>query len=186
MGSWPRIDFLPRSASWILAVGQETSTGTRAVYLLVAAITVAWAAWMGLAWQRIQQDNASLQERIARRAPAAAPVPTLPRQTWSPNQLRVAADVIARLNTDWPSLLNELERLTPREVAVLEIEPRPSQAALTLTIETRTAQDAWLYVEALNQSSYLHHVRALKHDTNERDKNRPVRFSLSAASGGQP
>lgn len=186
MSSWPRIDFLPRGGGSILAMGQETSIGTRAAYMLVAVITVVWVAWMGLAVQRVQQDNAALQERIARRAPVTVTTPTVPRQTWSPNQLRVAADVIARLNTDWPTLLNELERLTPREVAVLEIEPRPSQAALTLTIETRTAQDAWHYVDALNQSSYLHHVRALKHDTNERDKNRPVRFSLSASIGGQP
>ncbi|MEK8031542.1 PilN domain-containing protein [Ideonella sp. DXS29W] len=186
MSSWPRVDFSPRSTGWARALGHETSRGVRAAYLLAASISVAWATWQFLAWQRVEQENAELRERVAHRQPATAPAPLPPRQAWSANQLRAAADVIARLNTDWPQLLDELERLTPRDVAVLEIEPRPGQAALTLTIETRTAQDAWRYVDALNQSTYLHHVRALKHETNDRDPNRPVRFSLSAAIGSPP
>ena len=186
MSSWPGIDFLPRSALWDRALGRCTSFRVRAVYLLLAAVTVSWAVWLGLTWLHTEQDNAALQERLAHLEPAVPPALSEHRETLSPNQLRVAADVIARLNTDWPTLLNELERLTPPEVAVLEIEPRPSQAALTLNIETRTAQDAWRYVDALNSSSYLRDARALKHETNDRDKTRPLRFTLSMAIGSRP
>lgn len=185
MGSWPAIDFLPRSALWKRALGRSTSFRVRAVYLLSTALTVSWVVWLGLTWLRAEQDNEVLEEQLAHLDPAKAPVVPSHREALSPNQFRVAADVIARLNTDWPTLLNELERLTPPEVAVLEIEPRPSQAALTLNIETRTAQDAWRYVDALNSSPYLRDARALKHETNERDKTRPLRFTLSVAIGSR-
>lgn len=186
MSSWPVIDFLPRTAPWDRAFGRSTSFRVRAVYLLLTALMVSWAAWLALTWLRTKQENAILQERLAHLEPVAPRALPEHRDSLSPNQLRVAADVIARLNTDWPTLLNELERLTPPEVAVLEIEPRPSQAALTLNIETRTAQDAWRYVDALNSSSYLRDARALKHETNDRDKTRPLRFTLSVAIGGRP
>jgi Tfp pilus assembly protein PilN len=186
MSSWPGIDFLPRSALWGRVLGVCTSARARAAYLLLTAMTVSWVAWLGLTWQRTERESVALQEHLTRLEPAGPPALPARRQALNQNQLRLAADVIARLNTDWPTLLNELERLTPPEVAVLEIEPRPSQATLTLTIETRTAQDAWRYADTLNGSPHLRDVRALKHETNDRDKTRPLRFTLSAVIGSRP
>ena len=95
----------------------------------------------------------------------------------------VGAVGLRELVTPWSQLLAELERASSDksgDVAVLSIEPDHGKHRVKVTAEARTLKLALAYVQRLRKSPSLHYPMLDSHEIRNEDKDRPVRFQLSA------
>jgi hypothetical protein len=94
-----------------------------------------------------------------------------------------AEKTVRELVTPWSQLLAELERASSDksgDVAVLSIEPDHGKHRVKVTAEARTLKLALAYVQRLRKSPALHYPMLDSHEIRNEDKDRPVRFQLSA------
>ncbi len=94
-----------------------------------------------------------------------------------------AEKTVRELVTPWSQLLAELERASSDksgDVAVLSIEPDHTKHRVKVTAEARTLALALAYVQRLRKSTALHYPMLDSHEIRNDDKDRPVRFQLSA------
>ncbi|WP_284616239.1 PilN domain-containing protein [Aquabacterium humicola] len=180
------IDALASNDVTFSAWGDGTTPLRRFAYGMGLCASLALASWQGWAWYGAAQERADLERTLTARSATLAQASPKPAAPLSNQQRTALARVVAQLNFDWHGLLDELERLTPPDVAILEIEPRPSASALGLSVEVRDAAALLRYTDALSRSSQLHDVHVLKHETNDRDSAKPLRFTLSAAMRPSP
>jgi len=133
--------------------------------------------------------------RAAMNAPAAAAAASAAK-TAAPPPLPVSAaqaaavnGAILQLNLPWPALRDAVQAATPAGVALLALEPDPRRRNLKITAETRDADAMIAYVEQLKRQELFADVVLLRHEINETDPNRPLRFEVDAAwtnSGSEP
>lgn len=90
---------------------------------------------------------------------------------------------ITRLNLPWEAVFTALEADLPQDVALLEIVPG-SRRSLRLVAESPTPESMTNFIEKLTENGYLAEVTLVKHEINEQDPNRPIRFVLEAQWGG--
>ena len=91
---------------------------------------------------------------------------------------RAVGNVTARLNMPWYQLLDALEQTTPADVALVSIEPDGGSQVVRLVAEAKELDALLVYVKALQSEAFFRDVRPLKHETNEREPQRPVRLSI--------
>jgi len=149
--------------------------------LHAGALLVAGMGVSGLAWHAVELTRATdaLERELAQRAEGTTALQRPAPPSVPPAHRVAVAGIVARLNFDWVALLNELEQRVPMDVAVIEIEPRPAQSLLLLTIEAASAAAALSCLQSLNASQRFADGRVLKHEVNERDGNKPLRFVLA-------
>lgn len=87
-------------------------------------------------------------------------------------------NVVRQLNTPWQDLFNQLERLTPPEVALLSIEPDTRRDTIKLQAEAKTLDALLVYASGLEQQGLLGRLTFSKHETNDQDPNKPTRLSF--------
>lgn len=183
------IDFAPPSLArtWHRA-------GRRDVLLLVAGLVLcAVAGALGarmLARQRAFEAQLALFDARAGKAQAArVTAPAAPPVQLSAAQADAINAAILQLNLPWPALREAIGTATPATVALLSLEPDPRRRSLKITAETRDAQAMIDYVAQLKRQDLFGDVVLLRHEINETDPNRPVRFELDApwrATGSAP
>ena len=184
-----RIDFAPPSLArtWHRA-------GRRGALLLAAGVVLCVvAAALGaqmLARQRAFEARVALLDARAGKAQAALVIPPpAPAVQLSPAQAEAINAAILQLNLPWPALREAIGAATPATVALLSLEPDPRRRSLKITAETRDAQAMIDYVAQLKRQDLFGDVVLLRHEINETDPNRPVRFELDApwrATGSAP
>jgi Tfp pilus assembly protein PilN len=134
------------------------------------------------------------QQTVEIDAKGALLAPEVVKKTASkaaPNRSRLTSDnalteeqrrnlntVIRQLNTPWQDLFNQLERDTPKEVALISIEPDARRASIRLQAEAKTLDTLLAYAASLQQRGVLGRLTYSKHETNEQDSNKPVRLSV--------
>ncbi|WP_295993253.1 PilN domain-containing protein [Rugamonas sp.] len=178
-----------------LRIDFAARTWRRALFHLHPLVLTAGAAGLLLCagaalggWQLLQQQRArehQLQhqrERLATRlaAPAtaiAAPIP-------APQAAFVNA-AIMQLNLPWRDLQDAVAAATPPNVALLALEPDARKQLLKLSAEARNADDMVAYIEQLKQQELFSSVVLTRHEINEQDPNRPLRFDLEAVWVGR-
>ncbi len=101
--------------------------------------------------------------------------------TLTPTQLRGYNAVIRQINIPWQDIFEDLERATPADVALISIEPDGQRASVKLQAEAKTLATLLSYADSLQQRGVLGRITYSKHETNEQDKNKPVRLSLELA-----
>ena len=101
--------------------------------------------------------------------------------TLSSTQIRAYNSVIRQLNIPWQQIFEDLERLTPTEVALISIEPDGARASVKFQAEAKTLSILLIYAAALKQQGIFGRITFSKHETNEQDKNKPVRLSFELA-----
>jgi Tfp pilus assembly protein PilN len=69
---------------------------------------------------------------------------------------------------------------TPTSVALLALEPDAKRRVLRITAEARSSDDMLAYVERLQDEDWFSGVALTRHEINEQDPNRPIRFQLDA------
>lgn len=172
-----KIDFAPHSARRTLfhihpAVLALAGAG---VLLCVGAAIGGWQ----LMEQRREREHQMqhLRERVA--AISARPV-EVARVAIPEAQASFVNAAIMQLNLPWRALQDAVLAATPRTVALVAMEPDPRKRLLKITAETKTSDDMVAYVEALKEQDSFSDVLLTRHEINEQDPNRPLRFQLEA------
>ncbi|MDB5961370.1 MAG: hypothetical protein JWP59_2664 [Massilia sp.] len=179
------IDFAPASLarSWY-------RLGPRGWALLALGLILCGAA-LALAAQMLARQNALAAQLAAVRATVAPPkaaavvVAAAPAAVIDAAQANAVNGAILQLNLPWPALRDAIGAATPAGVALLALEPDPRRQSLKITAETRDAESMIAYVEQLKRQQLFGDVVLLRHEINEVDPNRPVRFEIDAPWGGR-
>jgi len=172
-----RIDFAPPSlrrtllrtprAGWALA-------GLAALLCLPLALS---------ANAYVTANRALEAELAARNAQVAAPsvIVAAPAKVSisAPHAAAVNAAIL-QLNLPWRDLRDAVQGATPASVALLALEPDAKRRVLRITAEARSSDDMLAYVERLQDEEWFTGVALSRHEINEQDPNRPIRFQLDA------
>lgn len=175
------IDFAPRS------LARALRSAPRATWVILA---LAALCWLGFAWKAgslvqqrkalaatLQQVSAKVQtqldERAARRQAASKIV--VPEA-----QANAVNAAIAQLNLPWRDLFDALETATPASIALLSVEPDAKKHLLKGTAEAKTGEEMIAYIEQLKKVALFADARLTKHEINDQDPNKPLRFQFEA------
>ncbi|SDH37003.1 MULTISPECIES: hypothetical protein [unclassified Duganella] len=172
-----KIDFAPRSV-------RRTLFHIHPAVLALAGLGVLLCAGAAIGgWQLIEQKRERehqlqhLRERVA--AISARPV-EVARVAIPEAQAAFVNGAIMQLNLPWRELQDAVLAATPRSVALVAMEPDPRKRILKITAETKSSDDMVAYVEALKEQESFSDVLLTRHEINEQDPNRPLRFQLEA------
>lgn len=171
------IDFAPRTWRRALFHLHPLVIAAGAVGL-VLCIGAAFGGWQLLQQQREREHQLRhQQERLAVRSKAqvAAPKVQIPAE-----QAAFVNAAIMQLNLPWRDLQDAVAAATPSNVALLALEPDARKHTLKLTAETRNSDDMVGYIEQLKEQELFRSVALTRHEVNEQDPNRPLRFELEA------
>jgi small-conductance mechanosensitive channel len=86
--------------------------------------------------------------------------------------------VIRQLNTPWQDLFDQLERLTPDDIALISIEPDARRRSIKLQAEAKMLDALLVYAAGLEQQGVFGRLTYSKYETNEKDANKPTRLSF--------
>jgi len=157
-------------------------TGTRTWVLAAFALLMVLAAgllgWRLLAQQRL--DAARLSAALARaNVPVVAQV--APHQPLISEQQAASVNAaVMQLNLPWRALHDAIGAATPPSIAMLALEPDARKRSMKITAEAKTSDDMIGYVEELKRQELFAGVALTRHEVNELDPNRPIRFQLEA------
>lgn len=102
----------------------------------------------------------------------------IPVSALSPMQVRGYNNVIRQLNLPWKNLFEDLESMTPMDVALISIEPDGSRSTVKLVAEAKSLTTLLSYSSKLQQHGIFGQITYSKHETNEQDANKPIRLSF--------
>jgi Tfp pilus assembly protein PilN len=102
----------------------------------------------------------------------------VPVSALNPLQVRGYNNVIRQLNVPWKDLFQDLEALTPMDVALISIEPDGSRSTVKLVAEAKSLTALLSYSSKLQQNGIFGRITYSKHETNEQDANKPMRLGF--------
>jgi Tfp pilus assembly protein PilN len=178
-----RIDFAPNGIRRALF---HTSPVAWSIALLSAAL-VALASVVG--WQYVDRfHRLEIEQQAAQARTRTVPVSKVEsRQSpVSQGQADAINAAVLQLNLPWRALRDAVQEATPVDIALLALEPDAKKRIVRITAEARTSDDMIGYVERMKKQDWFDGVVLVRHEINEQDPNRPIRFQLDAQWGGQP
>ncbi|MBI5786540.1 MAG: PilN domain-containing protein [Rhodocyclales bacterium] len=145
--------------------------------LLVLAAVLTWhAGFVEPDVAAAELEVARMRKELAAREPAAMKL--------DDGQLAAewqkALTINQRLGAPWQKLLAMLESYVDEPVALLSIDPDLTKKDLVLTGEARNLAALLDYVRFLKRQGMLSDVTLQSHQVNKQDRDRPVRFRISA------
>jgi Tfp pilus assembly protein PilN len=172
-----RIDFAPPGLARTIH-----RTGPAGWALAVLALGLcAGAAVIGsqmLARQRVLDSQVAVL-RAGSAAPVAVVAASAQPQVGEAQAAAVNGAVL-QLNLPWRALHDAIGAATPKNIALLSLEPDPRRRSMKITAEAKDSDDMIAYIEQLKQQELFAAVALLRHEINELDPNRPIRFQLDA------
>ncbi len=170
-----RIDFAPPSLRRSL---YRTSMLTWLVAIVSISLCLS-AAWCvkGLADQYDTQTTAlaRLQTKLSRRNTAK---PVVEKISIPEAQALAVNHAIAQLNLPWRDVLDAIEAATPKTIALLALEPDAKRNLVKGSAEAKSSSEMIAYIEDLKHQAFFTSVILNKHEINERDPNKPLRFQF--------
>ena len=171
-----RIDFAPQS------LRRAVFHAPRGAWALLPAVVVVGinlfttavnyrkevAAVQGLRAQAQARSGQAALARVA--APARAPVPDA--------QAAAVNAAVMQLNLPWRGLHDAIQAATPAGIALLALEPDARKRGVRITAEARNSDEMFAYVAQLQQVDWFGSVLLARHEINEQDPNRPIRFQV--------
>ncbi|EXI66592.1 MAG: hypothetical protein AW08_02497 [Candidatus Accumulibacter adjunctus] len=172
-----QIDFVERRSWRLPAAGrQRRILAAAGVVTVLVATAVLW--WWQLLAQRLDETTQAIAR--ARREIVARTPPPPPPLLLSEQQVVAVNRIIDQLNTPWPDLLDGFERVASSNVALLQIEPDHRRRVVKGVAEARDHQWMLDYLEQLGSVAPFAGAMVTRHELNERDPNRPLRFMFEA------
>jgi Tfp pilus assembly protein PilN len=174
--SQARIDFAPPG------LARTVFHTSPQAWLLGVCALVLWLAAALIGWRLVEQqraDDAELAARLRARAPVAV-TPVAPAPVVSPARAAAVNRVVLQLNLPWRALHDAIAGATPKHIALLALEPDARKHSIKLTAEAQSGEQMIAYIEQLKQQPLFDDVLLRRHEINEQDKNRPLRFQLDA------
>ena len=172
-----RIDFAPRSLRRTLFHTHPAllALGVLGVLLCAGAVTTATR----LADDR--RDRAQQLQHVQERAAAMSARPAQVATVAIPEaQAAFVNGAIGQLNLPWRALQDAVASATPSSIALVALEPDARKQVLKITAEAKSSDDMVDYVAQLKQQEAFSAVALTRHDVQEADPNRPLRFQLEA------
>ncbi len=173
------IDFAPAG------VARSILRTPRHVWAVVGGL-MAIAGELGLAHFELQKNEwevallrAQSQARVATQARAQA-APVAVRAPVPEAQANAVNAAVLQLNLPWRALHDAVQAGTPASIALLALEPDARRSTVRITAEAKTSEDMIAYVEQLQKDEWFSAVVLTRHEINEQDPNRPIRFQLDA------
>ena len=153
-----------------------------AVGLFVIAVAVCAAAVWRLgstqaALAEAQRESAQKRDLLQMRTPVRAAAPPY---MLAPEQVAAVNRAVAALNLPWDNLFGAVEAARPEKVALLNLEPDGVRRSLRLVAEARDSADMLAFVDRLAARPELATVNLVKHEIQEKDAQRPLRFQVDA------
>lgn len=149
---------------------------------VLLAASACGAAFLDYRTTAADADDLSLQVGKARHGverrtdrPAVAAQDKL-----TPNVIAATNRAIAALNLPWREILEVFEAKTLANVALLALEPDSQKRLLRITAEAKAPEDMADFLEMLAAEPRFPEVTLTRHEINEQDPNRPIRFTMEA------
>ena len=155
---------------------RHTLPGMLILILGLAAVSMAGREYYSLSAQR-----AGLELKLAAALQKARPDPG--RNARNARALDEAAGVAVTLGTPWTHLLADLELVTRDaggRIALLAIEPDQDKQRVRVSGESKDLAEALDYLSRLQAAGTLKYPLLDSHEIVADDKERPVRFTLTA------
>jgi hypothetical protein len=151
--------------------------------LVVLALALCVAAG-ATGWQVMGRQRALASQLSAVRAQSSVPIVAAASTAATPQvgapQAGAVNAAVLQLNLPWGALHDAIGAATPKNVALLALEPDAHRRSMKITAEAKTADEMIAYIEQLKQQELFDEVALLRHEINELDPNRPIRFQLDA------
>jgi Tfp pilus assembly protein PilN len=171
-----RIDFAPPG---LVRSVFRTPRLAWAMLWIVCMLAVS-LAFMSATVSRRQSEIGLLRAQSQARTvvPVAAPAAARPRVPEA--QAAAVNAAVLQLNLPWRALHDAVQAGTPANIALLALEPDARKSTVRITAEAKSSDDMIAYVEQLQKSEWFNGVLLSRHEINEQDPNRPIRFQLDA------
>ena len=177
-------EHLPRYSFW----GARTSFWKTLCKALALTFLMGWLVFECLEIFKTQQtiqllasQEQELRQQIVELKAKQQKQKQLPASELTPLQVRGYNNVIRRLNVPWKNLFEDLEAMTPMDVALISIEPDGSRSTVKLVAEAKSLTTLLSYSSKLQQNGIFGRITYSKHETNEQDTNKPTRLSFELA-----
>lgn len=172
-----QIDFAPNSARRAVA-------RTAALAWLLAMVGVVGCVSGTLRVSSLMQQHRALdldaQNVQAKLAERALRKPLLRKFDIPEAQAGAVNSAILQLNLPWRDVLDAVQSATPNSVALLALEPDAKKRLLKGVAEVKASDGMIAYIEQLKQQPFFDAVVLTRHETNEQDPNKPLRFQFEA------
>lgn len=172
------INFAPRS------IRRSVATIHPLAWLSAIVGLILLASVMRAGYFQLQKyDSLSAELRIVDMQANRHWVQTASKQrkyTISEQQESSVNGAIDQLNIPWNDLLLAVENATPATIALLALEPDPRSKVLKATAEAKDSEGMFDYLKSLKKQAFFGDVVLTKHEMNEQDPNRPIRFQFEA------
>lgn len=172
-----RIDFAPPSFGRTLMRASARAWGGGIVGLTMC-ITAALAA-ADLLSERAGAE-AEMQNIRSRIAEQTARKPTQRSMVITDAQAHAVNTAVAQLNLPWRDVLDAIEAATPGTIALLTIDPDAKKLLIKGIAEAKNSDGMIEYIEKLKRQPFFKDVILTRHEVNEQDPNKPLRFQFEA------
>jgi Tfp pilus assembly protein PilN len=163
-------------------VAPPAPTGLGRVLLCVGVLALAaGAVQLGLAWQDYRQERAELASAAQR---GVAPVGEMSGRARAAvaAELKSAGTVARGLTAPWQDLLQSIETIQNKDVALQIIEPIAARQSVRITADARHFDAMLDYLDQLRARA-LSDVVLTSHQVQVRQPGSPIRFQVQARWG---
>lgn len=172
-----RIDFAPPSVRRTLF---HTPRKAWALALLALGACVPAALYANAYFKEQRAYEAELAARNERVAAPRVVQVALRAPVATQAQAAAVNAAILQLNLPWRGLHDAVKAATPPSVALLALEPDARRRTLRITAEARGSDEMLAYVERMQKLDWFAGVALTRHEINDQDPNRPIRFQIDA------
>ncbi|WP_342118531.1 hypothetical protein [Pseudoduganella sp. OTU4001] len=170
-----QIDFAPRG--WRRAL-YRMHPAALVAGMAGAALLVAGTVLGVQASQQQAARDAALRAQERKQA-AAVRAPQRQPEVAIPEAQAIAVNAaVLQLNLPWRQLQDAVAAASSPAVALLALDPDPRKQTLKITAEAKNADDMVGYIEQLKQQEFFSGAALLRHEINDQDPNRPLRFQV--------
>jgi Tfp pilus assembly protein PilN len=172
------IDFAPPSLA--RGVLRAPRPAWAMVVVTVSVACALGAANIGLRRSQGEVELLRAQAQVRTQAQARAAAPEAVRPPVPEAQAAAVNAAVLQLNLPWRALHDAVQAGTPANIALLAMEPDAKKNSVRITAEAKSSDDMIAYVEQLQKGDWFSAVLLSRHEINEQDPNRPIRFQLDA------
>ena len=176
-----RIDFAPRTLRYMIA---RTHWAAWVAGIVGALLCIAAGAMSAVLQQQRDELNGAVLHAKARLAQRTSNRPVPKKTVISEAQATSVNAAIAQLNLPWRDVFNAIEAATPPTIALLTVEPDARRQVLKGLAEAKNSDGMITYIEQLKQQAFFSAVVLTRHEINEHDPNKPIRFQFEAQWAG--
>jgi hypothetical protein len=157
-----------------------TSYSWLGLCVLLVGLALAFFTWQHYQTRVIAHNEIMLKLNRLNDQPHQLPPVNSASTDISPETKTQIETTVATLTTPWNALLVAIEKSDIKDVALLSLEPSSKKQQVLLSGEAKNLQSVMDYINRLEDQSMLAQVYLQKHNVDEANTAKPVRFTLVA------